>query len=96
VRQLQPFCLVFDDPQAWAWGGEAVLRGGEAIGAISSAGWSSQAGRCVAWVALHGDPAVAPEWFDADTPVQVELCSEAGVELAPARLAVRRPGVRRP
>jgi glycine cleavage system aminomethyltransferase T len=38
---------------AWAWGGEPVLRGDTVIGRITSAGWSSLAGACVAHVRLE-------------------------------------------
>jgi 4-methylaminobutanoate oxidase (formaldehyde-forming) len=96
VQLIQPLCLVFDDPQAWAWGGEAVLRGGVAIGTISSSGWSSQAGRCVAWVRRHDEAPATALPAGAPTPVQVELCSEAGIHLAAAGLWQRwsAPGLR--
>ncbi|HEY5632861.1 MAG TPA: FAD-dependent oxidoreductase [Burkholderiaceae bacterium] len=47
--------LVFDDPRAWAWGGESISLDGEAVGEVSSAGWSPAAGRCVGLGYLRGD-----------------------------------------
>ncbi|MGZ5215753.1 MAG: GcvT family protein, partial [Caldimonas sp.] len=40
--------LVFDSPDAWAWGGEAIDCDGAAAGEITSAGWSPKAGACIA------------------------------------------------
>ena len=40
-------CFVLDDPAAYAWGGEAIQIDGEAVGELSSAGWSLAAGACV-------------------------------------------------
>ena len=39
--------FVLDDPDAYAWGGEAILIDGEAVGELSSVGWSPEAGACV-------------------------------------------------
>jgi glycine/D-amino acid oxidase-like deaminating enzyme/glycine cleavage system aminomethyltransferase T len=42
-------CLFeLDDPADWCWGGEGILANGEPAGEISSAGWSTVLGRCVA------------------------------------------------
>jgi glycine/D-amino acid oxidase-like deaminating enzyme/glycine cleavage system aminomethyltransferase T len=42
-------CLfALDDPADWCWGGEGILANGEPAGEISSAGWSTVLGRCVA------------------------------------------------
>ncbi len=49
--------LVFDDSLAWAWGGEAIVLDGTAVGEISSAGWSPRAGACVALGYLRGEAA---------------------------------------
>ncbi|MBK6850671.1 MAG: FAD-dependent oxidoreductase [Burkholderiales bacterium] len=83
----RPVRLVFDDPLAWAWGGEVVLLGDEVIGTVSSSGWSSRAGRSVAWLRLSGDTCATPLPPLSGTQVRVELCSESGIALAPARLA---------
>ena len=39
--------LMLDDPAAYAWGGEPVLADGEAVGEITSAGYSRKLGRAV-------------------------------------------------
>jgi len=49
--------LVFEDPAAYAWGGEAILLQGESVGEISSVGWSPLAGACVALGYLRGPAA---------------------------------------
>jgi 4-methylaminobutanoate oxidase (formaldehyde-forming) len=49
--------FVFDSPQAYAWGGDAVSMDGQAVGELSSAGWSPKAGACVALGYVRGEPA---------------------------------------
>jgi glycine cleavage system aminomethyltransferase T/glycine/D-amino acid oxidase-like deaminating enzyme len=49
--------FVFDSPQAYAWGGDAVAIAGEAVGELSSAGWSPKAGACVALGYVRGEAA---------------------------------------
>ena len=39
--------FVLDDPLAWPWGGEGILRDGEPVGEVTSAGWSAALGRAV-------------------------------------------------
>ncbi len=39
--------LVLDDPLAWPWGGEGILRDGVPVGEVTSAGWSAALGRAV-------------------------------------------------
>ena len=51
--------LVLDSPDAYVWGGEAILVDGEAVGEISSAGWSPKAGACVALGYVRGAAAQA-------------------------------------
>jgi glycine cleavage system aminomethyltransferase T/glycine/D-amino acid oxidase-like deaminating enzyme len=46
--------LVLDSPDAFVWGGESILLNGEPVGEISSAGWSPQAGACVALGYVRG------------------------------------------
>jgi 4-methylaminobutanoate oxidase (formaldehyde-forming) len=46
AKRLCLFAL--DDPGDWCWGGEGILANGEPAGEISSAGWSTVLGRCVA------------------------------------------------
>ena len=51
--------LVLDSPDAYAWGGEAIILNGEAVGEISSAGWSPKAKACVAMGYVRGAAALA-------------------------------------
>ncbi|MGA8454231.1 MAG: glycine cleavage T C-terminal barrel domain-containing protein, partial [Streptosporangiaceae bacterium] len=44
-RRLASF--VVSDPQAYAWGGELLLRGGEPVGFVSSAAFGHSLGRTV-------------------------------------------------
>ena len=46
AKRLCMFAL--DDPDDWCWGGEGILANGRPAGEISSAGWSTVLGRCVA------------------------------------------------
>ena len=71
--------LVLDSADAYAWGGEAIIVDGEAVGEISSAGWSPKAGACVALGYVRGAAALAAH---RGTPAQVELWGEKlGVKL---------------
>jgi glycine cleavage system aminomethyltransferase T/glycine/D-amino acid oxidase-like deaminating enzyme len=71
--------LVFDTPEAFAWGGEAIVLGGQTVGEISSVGWSPLAGACVALGYVRGNSANHPH---AGTPAQIELWGERiGVKL---------------
>jgi glycine cleavage system aminomethyltransferase T/glycine/D-amino acid oxidase-like deaminating enzyme len=65
--------LVFDTDQAFAWGGEAIVLGGQSVGEISSVGWSSLAGACVALAYVRGNSA---NQSHAGTPAQIELWGE--------------------
>ena len=66
--------LVFDDPAVYAWGGETVSIGGDAVGEISSVGWGWAAGRCVALGYVRGAAAAVSH---AGTPVTVDLWGQA-------------------
>lgn len=71
--------LVFDTADAFAWGGEAIVLGGQSVGEISSAGWSPLAGACVALGYVRGGSA---NQAHAGTPAQIELWGErVGVKL---------------
>ena len=71
--------LVFDTPEAFAWGGEAIVLGGQTVGEISSVGWSPLAGACVALGYVRGNSANHPH---AGTPAHIELWGErVGVKL---------------
>jgi 4-methylaminobutanoate oxidase (formaldehyde-forming) len=52
--------LQCSDPAVYLWGGEPLLRGGQTIGEITSAGWGWEAGRCVALAYVRGDLAAQP------------------------------------
>ncbi|MCL4744065.1 MAG: FAD-dependent oxidoreductase [Burkholderiaceae bacterium] len=62
--------IVFDEPAAWAWGGEPIVLEGEAAGELSSAGWGLASGRCVAMGYLRGGCAAQPH---DGTPAQVGI-----------------------
>jgi glycine cleavage system aminomethyltransferase T len=65
--------LVFAAPDAFAWGGEAILLNGESVGEISSVGWSPLANACVALGYVRGAGANQPH---AGTPAHIELWGE--------------------
>ena len=62
--------IVLDDPEAWAWGGEALHLDGAPVGELSSVGWSAKAARCVGLGYLRGD---AAQGSHAGTPLSVDL-----------------------
>jgi glycine cleavage system aminomethyltransferase T/glycine/D-amino acid oxidase-like deaminating enzyme len=65
--------LVFGTDKAFAWGGEAIVLGGQSVGEISSVGWSPLAGACVALGYVRGGSA---NQAHAGTPAQIELWGE--------------------
>ena len=77
--------LVFDDAQAYAWGGESIVLQGEAVGEISSVGWSPLAGACVALGYVRGVPA---NQVHAGTVAAITLWGEN----VPVRLYDQWPG----
>lgn len=66
--------LVLDDPQAYAWGGEAIVLGGEPVGEISSVGWSPRAGACMALGYVRGAAALQAH---AGTAASIDLWGQA-------------------
>ena len=71
--------LVFDAPEVYAWGGEAIVLDGASVGEISSVGWSPLAGACVALGYVRGSG--ANQAHDG-TPAEIELWGErVGVRL---------------
>ena len=54
--------LVLDDPDAWAWGGEGILRDGVPVGEVTSAGWSASLGRAVVMGYVRGAAPVERSW----------------------------------
>ncbi len=65
--------VVFDSPAVYAWGGEAVLIDGQAVGELSSAGWNPKAGACVGLGYVRGEAALRPH---EGTAVAVDLWGE--------------------
>ena len=65
--------FVFDDPQCYAWGGEAIVIDGQAVGELSSVGWSPKAGACVALGYVRGDAATR---LHGGTAVSIDLWGE--------------------
>ncbi|MBT9458765.1 MAG: FAD-dependent oxidoreductase [Burkholderiaceae bacterium] len=66
--------LVLQDDPAYAWGGEAIVLGGETVGEISSVGWSPRAGVCVALGYVRGAAALQAH---AGTPASIDLWGQA-------------------
>ncbi|HEY6133302.1 MAG TPA: FAD-dependent oxidoreductase [Rubrivivax sp.] len=66
--------FVFGDPAVYAWGGEAILVDGQAVGELSSVGWSPKAGACVGLGYVRGPAAQAAH---RGTPVHVDLWGAA-------------------
>jgi 4-methylaminobutanoate oxidase (formaldehyde-forming) len=60
TKRLALFRL--DDREAFAWGGEGILRDGEPVGELTSTGWSHNLGCAVALGYVRG-AAVTPEWL---------------------------------
>ncbi len=65
--------FVLDDPAAYAWGGEAIQIDGEAVGELSSAGWSLAAGACAGLGYVRG---TAAQRVHRGTPVTIDLWGE--------------------
>ncbi|MEP6816915.1 MAG: glycine cleavage T C-terminal barrel domain-containing protein, partial [Marmoricola sp.] len=59
-RRLVSF--VVDDPLPMLWGGELLLRDGDAVGLVTSAAWGETVGACVGlgYVAEPGAPTTTP------------------------------------
>jgi len=57
--------LVLDDPHAWAWGGEGILRDGMAAGEVISAGWSARLGRMVVMGYVRADRPIDRAWVQS-------------------------------
>jgi glycine cleavage system aminomethyltransferase T/glycine/D-amino acid oxidase-like deaminating enzyme len=66
--------FVFDDRQAWAWGGEAIVIDGQTVGELSSVGWSPKAGACVGLGYVRGG---AAQRTHHGTAAQIDLWGEA-------------------
>jgi 4-methylaminobutanoate oxidase (formaldehyde-forming) len=72
--------VALEDPQAWCWGGEGILRDGQAVGEVTSAGWSVTLGR-----------GVAMGYVRADRPIDRDfvLAGRYEVDIAGTRVAAR-------
>ena len=59
--------IVAGDPAAYLWGGELLLRDGEPVGQVTSAGWGHALGRSVglAWASDRATGRVTPDWLRA-------------------------------
>jgi 4-methylaminobutanoate oxidase (formaldehyde-forming) len=53
--------LTLDDPEAYIWGGEPILRDGASVGEVTSAGYSDALGRIVAMGYVRGAGPVSRE-----------------------------------
>jgi len=80
-------CFVFDDPSVYAWGGEPIHLDGEAVGELSSVGWSLAAGACAGLGYVRGD---AAQRAHAGTPVTIDLWGETVAATAWDRAARER------
>jgi 4-methylaminobutanoate oxidase (formaldehyde-forming) len=59
--------LVLDDPDAFPWGGEPVLRNGAPVGEVASSGYSRKLGRAVVMTYVRGAAPVTREHVLAGT-----------------------------
>ena len=75
--------FTFDDPAAFPWGGEPLLRNGRALGELTSAGYSRKFGRAIAMGYVRGDAPLT----DASI-----LAARYEVEIAGERFAVTPAG----
>ncbi|MBE7418322.1 MAG: FAD-dependent oxidoreductase [Ideonella sp.] len=66
--------FVFDDPDVYAWGGEAIVLDGKPVGELISVGWSPAANACVGLGYVRG---AAAQRVHAGTPVTIDLWGEA-------------------
>jgi len=85
-RRLVSF--VVDDPEPMLWGGELLLRDGEAVGHVTSAAWGESVGGCVglAYVRRSDDEVVTKTYLESGS-YQVDV---AGV-LVPVTVSLRPP-----
>jgi len=60
-KRLGLFTL--DDPTAFPWGGEGILRDGKPVGEITSAGYSARVGRAVVMGYVRGEEPVTREFL---------------------------------
>ena len=80
--------IVAGDPAAYLWGGELLLRDGEPVGQVTSAGWGHALGRSVglAWASDRATGRVTPDWLRAGR-YEVDLAGQ----LVPVSVSLRPP-----
>jgi 4-methylaminobutanoate oxidase (formaldehyde-forming) len=54
--------LALDDPDAFPWGGEAILRDGRDVGEVTSAGYSARLRRAIVMGYVRADRAIDPAY----------------------------------
>ncbi|HEX3498018.1 MAG TPA: glycine cleavage T C-terminal barrel domain-containing protein, partial [Stellaceae bacterium] len=67
--------LALDDPDAFPWGGEPVLRDGMPVGEVTSAGYSGKLGRAVVMAYVRGAAPVTREHVLAGT-YEIDIAGE--------------------
>ena len=85
-RRLVSFVL--DDPAAMMWGGELILRNGEAVGQVTSAAYGAALGSCVGLAYLWRRDGVA---VTKDDLTGGGYSISIGGELRPATIHLRAP-----
>ncbi len=81
IKRLVMF--TFDDPHAFAWGGEPILMDGRNVGEITSAGYSGRLGRAVAMGYARSAPPDSAGLTD-----EAVLCARYAVDIAGESFAV--------
>ena len=67
--------FVLDDPAAFPWGGEGILRDGQPVGEVTSAGYSARLGRAVVMGYVRGDSPMTREALLSGTYV-IDIAGE--------------------
>jgi glycine/D-amino acid oxidase-like deaminating enzyme/glycine cleavage system aminomethyltransferase T len=79
LREQQPKkrlgLFLLDDPAAFPWGGEGILRDGVPVGEITSAGWSHRVGRATAMGYVRSQDGVTSEWLLAGS-YEIDIAGE--------------------
>ena len=80
--------LVLSDSQAYAWGGEPILRDGRPVGELTSAGFSTHLGRVIGLGYIRADKPIERAWLETGA-YAIDI---AGIQKAAQLLA--KPAVR--
>jgi 4-methylaminobutanoate oxidase (formaldehyde-forming) len=95
AKKLLAFVLdaAHAERDTWLWGGEPIVIGGQAVGELSSAGYSLAAGRCIGLGYVRGDEGARAH---AGTAVTLDVWGEpvaarAWDEMATALRAIEGP-----